>query len=108
MDTVPAKHTAEYLAESLGFVLAKKVGAEPGTTLVLEMAGSEPFAFEVGEDRRGKALPEVPAEPDVRLAMDRESFVCLAGGRRPAPGAVRIEGDEALGQRVVDSMATTP
>ena len=109
MDTVPAKHTAEYLAESLGFVLAKKVGAEPGTTLVLEMAGSDPFAFEVGEDRRGKALPEVPAAaPDVRLAMDRESFVCLAGGRRPAPGAVRIEGDEALGQRVVDSMATTP
>ena len=40
--------------------------------------------------------------------MDRESFVCLAGGRRPAPGAVRIEGDEALGQRVVDAMATTP
>ena len=47
LDTEPARHTAEYLAESLGFVLAKKVGAEPGTTLVLEMEGSEPFAFTV-------------------------------------------------------------
>ena len=108
MDTEPARHTAEYLAESMGFVLAKKVGAEPGTSLVLEMEGSAPFAFEVGEDRRGRALPEPPATPDVRLAMDRESFTCLAGGRRPAPGAVRVEGDEALAQRVLDAMATTP
>lgn len=108
MDTAPAKHTAEYLAESLCFVLAKKVGAEPGTTLVLEMEGSEPFAFEVGEDRRGRVPAAPPAQPDVRLAMDRESFICLAGGRRPAPGSVVVTGDEALGQRVVDAMATTP
>lgn len=108
MDTAAAKHTAEYLAESLGFVLAKKVGAEPGTSLVLEMEGSAPYAFEVGEDRRGRALPEAPAEPDLRLSMDRESFICLAGGRRPAPGAVSVQGDEALGQRVLAAMATTP
>lgn len=108
MDTAPARHTAEYLAESLGFVLAKKVGAEPGTSLVLEMEGSSPFAFEVGEDRRGAALPTVPASPDVVLRMDRESFTCLAGGRRPAPGPVVVEGDEALGQRVLDAMATVP
>ena len=41
--------------------------------------------------------------------MDRESFIVLAGGRRPAePGAVTVEGDEALGRQIVDSMATTP
>lgn len=108
MDTAPAKHTAEYLAESLGFVLAKKVGAEPGTTLVLELEGSSPFAFAVGEDRRGAALPGPPASPDVRLAMDRESFTCLAGGRRPAPGSITVDGDQELGQRVVAAMATTP
>lgn len=107
LDTEPARHTAEYLAESLGFVLAKKVGAEPGTTLVLDMAGSEPFAFVVGEDRRGAAMAEVPDRPDVHLAMDRESLICLAGGRR-APGTVTITGDEALGRRVLDAMATTP
>jgi uncharacterized protein (TIGR03083 family) len=108
MDTAPAKHTAEYLAESMGFVLAKKVGAEPGTSLVLEMEGSEPFAFEVGEDRRGRVLTEIPSAPSVGLAMDRESFICLAGGRRPAPGSVTVTGDQALGERVVAAMATTP
>lgn len=109
MDTVPARHTAEYLAESLGFVLAKKVGAEAGTTLVLEMAGSEPFAFTVNDAGRGERLGEVPAEPTVRLRMDRPTFVVLAGGRSPAdPDSVTIEGDRDLGQRVVDAMATTP
>ena len=49
MDSAPARHTAEYLAESLGFVLGKKVGAPAGTSLVLDMEGSAPFAF---EDRR--------------------------------------------------------
>jgi hypothetical protein len=44
--------------------------------------------------------------------MERGTFVVLAGGRRtPAalePDAVRIEGDRDLGQRLLDSMATTP
>jgi hypothetical protein len=108
MDTAPAKHTAEYLAESLGFVLAKKVGAAPGTTLVLDMAGSDPFAFTVNDANRGERLDEVPAEPNVSLSMDRESFVCLAGGRCPAPAAVTVAGDEDLGAQVVAAMATTP
>ena len=86
-------------------VLAILLGA---SMLVLEMAGSAPVGVTGGEDRRGAALPEVPAAPDVRLSMDRESFICLAGGRRPAPGSVVVDGDEELGQRVVDAMATTP
>src|SRR5690606_5633416 len=71
MDTAPAKHTADYLAEAVGFVLAKKVGAEPGTTLVLDLAGSGPFAFTVNDARRGERLAEVPAEPTAVLGMDR-------------------------------------
>ena len=109
MDTVPARHTAEYLAESLGYVLAKKVGAPAGTTLVLEMAGSEPFAFTVNDAGRGERLPEAPVEPTVRLRMDRESFIRLAGGRCDAePGGLTVEGDQDLGRRIVSLLATTP
>ena len=39
MDSAAARHTAEYLAESLGYVLGKKVGAPAGTSLVLEHGG---------------------------------------------------------------------
>jgi uncharacterized protein (TIGR03083 family) len=109
MDAPAAGHTVDYLLESLGYVLAKRVGAPEGTTLVVQVEGSEPAAFTVNEDGRGAPLADVPDQPTVRLATDRESFVLLAGGRRPvAEDAVRVEGDEALGRRIVSSMAVTP
>ena len=109
LDTPPAQHTADYLVESFGFVLAKKAGADAGTVAVLEVAGSAPYAATVTDVGRGQRLDPVPAEPDVRLAMDRESFVVLAGGRRTAAsGAVTMTGDEELGARIVAAMGTTP
>lgn len=109
LDSAGAVHTADYLAESFGFVLAKKVGAPAGTTAVLEIAGHAPYAFAVGEDGRGRRLDAVPAEPTVRIGTDRESFLVLAGGRRDVePTLVTVEGDAALGEQLLASMATTP
>jgi uncharacterized protein (TIGR03083 family) len=112
LDTPAAQHTADYLIEAFGYVLAKKAGAPAGTTAVLAVEGSAPVAFTVNDIGRGEQLPELPARADVTLQMDRGSFIVLAGGRRTAaslePGAVRIEGDRTLGERIVDSMATTP
>ena len=108
LDTAPAQHTADYLAESFGFVLGKKVGAPAGTIAVLAVAGSDPVAYTVNDQGRGERLPEVPADPTVRLEMDRDSFICLAGGRCTAPGAVTIHGDQSLGDEIVANLATTP
>lgn len=108
LDTPGARHTADYLAESFGFVLGKKVGAPAGTVAVLTLEGSDPVAWTVNDAGRGERLPEVPEDPTVSLSMDRESFICLAGGRRPAPGAVRISGDETLGEQIVANLTTTP
>jgi uncharacterized protein (TIGR03083 family) len=109
MDSPGAVHSAAYLAESLGFVLVKKVGAAPGTTLRLDVEGHEPMAFTVTDAGRGQQLPELPAEPDATISTDRESFVLLAGGRRvPPDGAVRLAGDTALAHRVVGELAVTP
>jgi uncharacterized protein (TIGR03083 family) len=108
LDSPAAKHTAEYLAEGLGYVLAKKVGAPVGTTLVLELAGSPVHAFEVSPDGRGRPIAP-PDSPTVTLRMDRESFVRLAGGRcAPEPGGVSWAGDTELAERVLDNLATTP
>ena len=108
LDSAPARHTAEYLAESLGYVLGKKVGAPVGTSLVLDMEGSAPFAFEIDENGRGQRVP-APASPTVTLHMDRESFIRLAGGRCAAePGHVTVDGDQQLGESVLASLATTP
>ena len=109
MDTRAAVHTTAYLMESFGYVLAKKAQAPAGTTAVLRVVGHEPRAFTVGDDGRGRRLDEVPADPTVALAMDRETFVVLAGGRRTAePGAVEVTGDDGFGARLLGVMATTP
>ena len=108
-DGPAAVHTADYLAEGLGYVLAKRVGAPAGTTLVLEVTGHQPVGFEVGDDGRGRPLAELPATPTVRLATDRETFVLLAAGRRtPSDGAARVEGDTRLAEQVLAAMAVTP
>ena len=109
MDSAAAIHTADYLAESLGFVLAKRVGAPTGTTVVLEIAGHAPYAFRVDENGRGVRMPEVPDDPTVGLRTDRETFIVLAGGRRtPEAGSVTITGDDDLGRRILDTLAVTP
>lgn len=109
LDSAAAAHTAAYLAESVGFVLAKRVGAAPGTSLVLDLDGTGVLAFEVDAEGRGRRLAALPADPTVRLGTDRETFVLAAGGRRsPASDAVRVEGDADLAARVLDALATTP
>lgn len=109
MDSAGAQHVADYLSEAFPFVLGKKVKPPTGTTAVLAVAGSPEIAVVIGEDGRGKRLPEVPAQPNVRLDLDRETFIAAAGGRRTPPeGAVGISGDADLGQRIVDRLATTP
>lgn len=109
MESRAAQHTADYLVESFGFVVAKKAGAPAGTTAVLDVAGSPTVAVTVNDAGRGERLPVVPTDATVTLRTDRESFVVLSGGRRtPAPGAVTVEGDHELGARIVSLMATTP
>ena len=111
LDTGPARHTIDYLMAGFGYVVAKVVAAPPGTVAVLDVEGQDPVVVGVGDDGRGRRLEGVPADaaPDVVLRMDRASFVVLAGGRRdPDPGNVALEGDEALGRRLLTSMATVP
>lgn len=107
LDSPAAQHVADYLCESLGFVVAKRVGAPADTSVVLAVAGSAPYAVEVGDDGRARPLADAPEEPSVRLEMDREDFIVLAGGRRE-PRDVRISGDEELGRSIVAAFGVTP
>ncbi|MGI8644974.1 MAG: maleylpyruvate isomerase family mycothiol-dependent enzyme [Nocardioides sp.] len=109
LDSPAAAHTTDYLSESLGFVLAKRLGAPAGTTVRLDIEGHPPVAYCVSDQGRGERLQELPPEPSAAIAMDRETFVMLAGGRRTPPDdAVTITGDRELGRRLLDTLAVTP
>lgn len=107
LDTPQAKHTADYLLESLGVVVGKRVAPPAGTTVVVAVDGSEPVALEVADDGRANRLTEVPESPTVGLHMSREDFIVLAGGRRE-PADVDVNGDEELARRILDAIAVTP
>jgi uncharacterized protein (TIGR03083 family) len=111
LDSPVAGHVADVFSRSLPFVLGKMVGAAPGTTVVLEVAGhhARSLAATVGDDGRGAALPEPPADPTARVVLAFEEWIMLAGGRRTADTVqARTEGDEELARRVLDSLAVTP
>jgi len=109
LDSPAARHTTDYLLESLAMVLAKRAGAPAGTTLVVDVEGSDVVAFGVGEDGKGGRLPVVPDDPTARIELDRETFVLLAGGRRtPDQVSYEVSGDADLAARVLESMAVTP
>lgn len=109
MDSAAAVHTADYLTESLGFVLAKRVGAPVGTTVELEIEGHAPVAYTVNEAGRGERLADVPAAPSATIATDREAFIVLAGGRRTPPDdRIHLSGDVDLAGRVLGALAVTP
>jgi uncharacterized protein (TIGR03083 family) len=111
LDSPAALHVAQVFTSSLPFVLGKKVGAAPGTTVVLEVTGTHPrvLAAGVGDDGRGAPLAEPPAQPTARVSLDFESWVVLAGGRRPAADVeVEVAGDPELARQVVENLAVTP
>lgn len=92
------------LSGGLGYVVGKRAGAPDGTTVVVDVDGYRTLAVTV-EGGRGGLADEVPDDPDVTLAMDAETFLCLATGRvDPAEAEVEVEGDAALGQRVLDGL----
>ena len=100
--------------KGLPYVVGKKAGPPAGTTAVFEVAGSPPIvaAVQVPPEGRAVLLDASPAAPTVTLHMDRRTFSRLAGGRwsgdrARADGVVRVDGDLALGERIVDSMAFT-
>jgi len=101
-------------AKGLGYVVGKKAGAPAGSTVVFAVEGSPEIVAAIAVPPEGRAvlLDDVPAEPSVRITTDRRTFARLAGGRwtgshARAHGVVRVEGDVALGDRVVDNMAFT-
>jgi len=106
LDSEPARHTSDYLTESLGLVVGKRVAPPAGTSVVLEVTGSPAYAVRVGDDGRAQPIEPHP-DPTVRLRLDREDFIVLAGGRR-APSSARVEGDQELGHRILGAFAVTP
>jgi uncharacterized protein (TIGR03083 family) len=108
-DCPVAAHVLRTFGRSLPMVVGKRVAPPVGTTVRLEVpeAGLA-WSVRVGDDGRAAgADDDVAATATVSLSP--EDFVVLAGGRRPPEQTEpRIEGDEEIGRRLLESLAVTP
>jgi hypothetical protein len=100
--------------KALGYVVGKKAGAPPGSTVVFEVTGTAPIiaAIEVPPEGRARLLETAPDAPTARVVTDRRTFARLAGGRwsgdrARAEGSVTVDGDLDLANRVVDNLGFT-
>jgi uncharacterized protein (TIGR03083 family) len=94
------------------YVVGKKAAAPQGARVRFDI--SEPaVTADVVVDGRAAAVPLEPGEtPTTSLLLDARTFARLAGGRwtgmhARSHGSVRVEGDQELGNRIVDNMAFT-
>ena len=92
---------------SLGYALGKGAKAAIGQSARVDI-GTISAAAVVGEDGRGRLA--VVADPTTTIALSREGYILLAGGRRSAD-AIRpeaISGDAVLAHRLLGALTVTP
>lgn len=112
LDGTIAAHAINEVTSKLGYIVGKLAGAPDGTTVVFDLTGSLPRILPVFVDGRARILDREPSSRDVTIHLDIETFNALGCGRWTVAearerGHVRVEGDEDLGNRVLENMAFT-
>lgn len=111
LDTPVAAVGLERIFGALPFIVGKRAGAPNGATVVFELDGPLARTLVIGvEGGRAKVLDApAPTDATTRIVTDTETLARLGCGRI-APLAtldderVRLEGDVALGRRVVEEL----
>ncbi|MFC9661581.1 maleylpyruvate isomerase N-terminal domain-containing protein [Nocardia sp. NPDC127606] len=99
------------LTIGLGRAVVKGAKAPDGSLITLDLTGPVTRQVHLSvAGGRGSVLDEVSDEPTTVIRMDSGLFARLRGGRTTAdrhPGEVAVEGDTALGERLVRNLAFT-
>ncbi len=108
-DAPAAAHTISSLGRALPMVLGKRVAPAAGTSVRLDVTGTDhSWSAVIGEDGRAASVPQLE-DPTVLISLSPEDFVVLAGGRRPVEATSPVyDGDTALGRAVLENLGVTP
>ena len=103
-----AEHTLDRLLRTIPIVVGKRAATPEGGAVVIEITGgvNRHLVCEVAGGRAA-IVASATAEPLAAIALDSETFIVLATGRRPAGSMsdrIALSGDQALGQRIVDNL----
>jgi uncharacterized protein (TIGR03083 family) len=107
-DGVAVETTLDEIANALGYVVGKRAGATPGSSVTFELTGPAGRTIHVLVADRATVVPSLdgPATTTIRLPV--VAFTRLAGGRADArPEDATVEGDAELAARVLDRLGYT-
>jgi len=110
MDGTVARHAMDRMVMAMPYVLGRKVQPADGTGVVMNINGLAGRVFAIAmQGNRANLVPSIPFPATVSFNMDLETFACLACGRwEPRSvldkGLVRIQGDRALGETIVEQL----
>jgi uncharacterized protein (TIGR03083 family) len=110
-DSGPAAEVGlDEMAAAMGYVVGKKAGAAPGSRVRVELTDGAARVINVEVGERAAVVEELSGPPTLTVTMPVGVFARLGGGRAD-PTTVRdqvtIEGDEELGERLLQNMAYT-
>lgn len=99
------------LVTAMGFVVGKRAGAPDGARVTLALTGEAARDVHVVVDGRAAVVDALDAPASVVVTTDVHTFSRLAGGRTRweavDPDLVAVDGDVALGHRILDNLAYT-
>jgi uncharacterized protein (TIGR03083 family) len=99
------------LTMGLGRPLVKGAKAPEGSRVTIELTGAVPRRINLAViDGRGAVLDEADGEPTATIGLDSGLFARLRGGRTTADAhrdQITLDGDTALGERLVRNLAFT-
>jgi uncharacterized protein (TIGR03083 family) len=103
-----AEHTLDRLLRTIPIVVGKRAATPEGGAVMIEITGgvNRQLVCEV-TGGRAAIVSSATDEPLAAIALDSETFIVLATGRRPAGAMndrITLSGDQALGQRIVDNL----
>lgn len=97
---------------AMPMIVGKRAGAPEGSTVHVRIDGAAGGEVLISV-QDGKAVLVETGEPNVTIATDVQTFLCLIGGRwtserARAEGTLKLDGDTDLGEKIVNAMSVLP
>jgi uncharacterized protein (TIGR03083 family) len=109
-----AEQSLDEIVRAAGFIVGKRAGAPPGSSIRIELTGPMTRRIDVEVADRARVVDSLAGPPVAAIELSSSAYARVSSGRVPAAdvvagamGGVRLRGDEELARRVLDNLAFT-